>query len=289
MSVPLIVVTGATGKTGKLLINALAGRSDVKVRAAVRSVTRARALFPGVEIVAMDYAHPETVEAAFAGANRLYLVTPGGTEQVEQTWVAVEAARKAGFDRIVRLGSLPYRRGPSIQVERWCTITEDIVAGSGIAYTFLRPSWFNQNFTEYIFAPQVKMGLILAPLGNGKAGWIDCRDIAAVAVETLVQEGHEGKAYTLTGPELLGMRDLVATLSRAAGRTIRYLDIPAGIQRLFIRMAGFPPRDVEAMLELLKKLKDDHLTDVTDDVERVTGRPAIRFEQFAADHHGKLR
>lgn len=289
MSDRIIVVTGATGKTGKLLIEELKRRPGVKVRAAVRSVAKARALFSGVDVAEMDYTRPETVEAALAGAHALYLVTPGGSEQVEQTWVTVDAARRAGLARIVKLGSQDAKSGKRFQVERWCKMTEAIVASSGIAHTFLRPTWFNQNFTEYLFAPQVKMGLVAAPTGEGKAGWIDCRDIAAVAAVTLTEPGHDGKAYTLTGPESISMRDIARMLSDAAGRTIRYFDAPPALQRWMSRLAGFPPRDVAAIAELIGTLREGESDYVTDDVERVTGRAPIRFETFARDHAAQLR
>ena len=289
MSVPSVLITGATGKTGKLLARELL-RRGMRVRAGSRSVESARSLLPGVEVVAMDYRVPETVRAAMEGMNRLYLVTPGGSEQVEQAWIAVQAARQAGVEHITKLGSLQPARGPVIQVERWCRMTEEMVERSGIGWTHLRPSWFNQNFTEYIFAPQVKLGLILAPIGEGRAGWIDCRDIADVAAVTLADPGaHAGKAYALTGPELIGMREIIEALNRASGRKIRYYNAPSGPQRILARLSGFPARDIDAMMALLGKLKDGWLSDVTDDVELVLGRPAIRFERFAQDSAAALQ
>lgn len=284
-----IVVTGATGKVGKLLVERLRRRAGISVRAAVRSPKKARELLGDVDLVEMDWTRPESVNAAMEGADRLFLVTPGGSDQVEQTWLAVQAAKAARLERIVKLGSLEPHRGPRIQVERWAAMTEDMVASSGIAYTFLRPSWFDQNFTEYMFAPGVKWGFIAAPVGRGRAGWVDCRDIASVAAVALTEPGHEGKAYTPTGPEAIDMHRIAAILSRAARRTIRYFDVPPGLHRAMGRAAGFPPRDVAAMTELVLKLRDDWLSDVTNDVERVTGEAPISFERFAEDNAHALR
>jgi uncharacterized protein YbjT (DUF2867 family) len=285
----IIVVTGATGTTGKLVVRELLKRTGVRVRVGVRNLEKARGLFQGVELVEMDYAREETVEAAVKGARAIFLITPGGSGQIEQTWVTVHAARAAGVGRIVKLGSLDAPRGPRTQVERWCKMSEDIVAGSGAEHTFLRPTWFDQNFTELYFASTVKLGMVAAPMGEGRAGWIDCRDIAAVGAATLTEDGHAGKVYTLSGPRLIGIREIVGILSRAAGRTIRYFDAPASVQRFLVRLAGMPPRDVAAISELIGKLRDGHLTDVTDDVAHVLGRAPISFEQFAADHAAALR
>jgi uncharacterized protein YbjT (DUF2867 family) len=282
----------ATGTTGKLVVKELLRRPGVRVRAAVRSLEKARTLLPpGVEVVQMDYRRPQTVASAMQGATRLFLLTPGGSEQVEQAWVAVEAARAAGVTRIVRLGSLQAQdRGPTTQVERWCQMTEQMVARSGIPWTFLRPTWFNQDFTELYFAPQVRSGLLLAPLGQGRAAWVDCRDVAAVAAAALTEAAHEGQAYTLTGPEVIGLPEIMATLSRVSGRKIRYYDTPELPQRLLVRyVLGFPTRDVDAMLELIGKLRGGYLEHLTTDVERVLGRRPISFEQFAQDHAALLR
>lgn len=292
MSDPLVLVTGATGTTGKLVVRELV-RRGARVRAGVRSLEKGRVLLPAeVELAQMDYRLPESVEAAMKGVSRLFLLTPGGSEQVEQAWVAVEAARRAGsVERIVRLGSLlvPHR-GPTTQVERWCHMTEQMVARSGSAFTFLRPTWFNQDFTELYFAPQVKSGMLLAPMGEGLAAWVDCRDVAGVAVAALLDPGHEGIIYSITGPEVLGVRKIVGILSRVAGRSIRYHNLPELPQKLFVRyILGMPPRDERAMLELIQKLRDGHLTLLTGDVEKVLGRPPIAFEQFAEDHAALLR
>lgn len=284
-----ILVTGATGTTGKLVVRELAKLAGVRVRAAARSVEKARAVLPDVEVVSMDYARPETVEKAVSGAHAVYLITPGGSGQIEQTWVTVQAARAARVERIVKLGSLDAPRGPRTQVERWCQMSEDMVRGSGAEFVFLRPTWFDQNFTELYFAPTVKRGFVAAPMGEGRAGWIDCRDIAAVAAKVLTEDGHAGKAYTLTGPALIGIGEIVDHLSRVAGRTIRYVDTPEWVQRFLSKLAGFPARDIAAMAELIGKLRDGWLTDVTDDVAAILGRPPISFDQFAADHASMLR
>lgn len=292
MAEPLSLVTGATGTTGKLVIKELLQRPGIRVRAAVRSLEKARTLLPpGVEVVQMDYRQPQTVSAAMQGVTRLFLLTPGGSEQVEQVWVAVESARAAGVERIVRLGSLQAQdSGPTTQVERWCQMTEQMVARSGIPWTFLRPTWFDQDFTELYFAPQVRSGLLLAPLGEGRAAWVDCRDVAAVAAVALTEPAHEGQAYTLTGPEVIGLPEIMATLSRVAGRRIRYYDAPELPQRLFVRyILGFPVRDVDAMLELTAKLRNGYLKHLTNDVERVLGRRPLSFEQFAQEHAALLR
>jgi len=174
-------------------------------------------------------------------------------------------------------------------VERWCQMSEEMVAEVAPEHTFLRPSWFDQNFTELYFAPTVRRGFVVAPMGEGCAAWIDCRDIAAVAAVVLTEDGHVGKTYTLTGPAVINVREIVAVLSRAAGRAICYVDAPPGVQRLIVRFGGMPPRDVVAFGELIGELRAGRHATVTDDVERLLGRPAISIEKFAADHASTLR
>jgi len=182
----------------------------------------------------MDFERPDSVRAALEGAERLYLVTPGGSAQLDQTRVVAAAAKEVALERIVKLGSLNPNCGPSIQVEHWCDETEQMVRDTGCGCTFLRPTWFNQNFTEYVMRPL--FGRVLAPVGEGRAAWVDCRDVADVAAATLIEAGHEGKVYTPTGPAVHTMPELMEMLTRR-----RSGNVPLGIRRISAGWTGLEP------------------------------------------------
>lgn len=292
-SEPIIVVSGATGTTGRYLVRLLSQVKDVKVRAAVHSLKKARELPENVEVVQMDYAQPETVVSAFAGATKLYLLPPSDADH-DRSKIApimMEAAKKIGIQYIVLISAFGIDREPILQTDRELYFqVEEMVIGSGIAYTILRPSWFNQNFISPVFfGPQVQEGIVGLPVGEGRAGWIDSRDIAAVAATVLTQTGHENKIYNLTGPESLTTSELTAILSRAAGREIEFIDVSEESYAQMLRHFGLDELPIQRLLDIMRKWKIGAHDIVTQDVEKVTGKKPILFKEFAIAHAHLLR
>lgn len=132
-------------------------------------------------------------------------------------------------------------------------------------------------------------GAIYLPWGNGKASFVDPRDIAQVSAEALTGGDHAGKTYTLTGPAALGIAEIPRLLSEATGRKIAYVDVPESAARDAMSRAGVLAWQVEALLELHAINKQSRWSNVTSDIETVTGRPATDFAQFARDHAEKFR
>ena len=287
----IIVVSGATGNTGTEVVKQLSTVKDVKVRAAVHSLEKARELPNGVEVVQMDYTKPETVLSAFTGATKLYLLPPGDRhDRAKVTQVMVEAAKKIGIQHIVSISAISIDREPILPVDRQVYAQVDsIVTDSGIMYTILRSSWFNQNFTSRVFGPQIKQGLLCLPVAEGKTGWVDCRDIAAVAVKALTEMGHENKIYNLTGPKALSTSEVTAILSSVSGREIKFMDISEESYAQMLRDFGVHEGDAQKMVEHMRKWRLGAHDDVTRDIEKVTGSKPISFEQFAIDHADLLR
>ena len=288
-SLPTIVVSGATGNTGTEVVKQLSTVKDVKVRAAVHTLEKVRVLPKEVEVVQMDYAKPETVLLAFTGATKLYLLPPSRPDKVKDTQVMVEAAKKAGIQYIVLISAISIDREPILQVDPQFAELEAIVVDSGITYTILRPSWFNQSFITPLFGPQIKQGMLRLPIGDGRAGWVDCRDIAAVAVKALTEMGHENKVYNLTGPEALSLSEVTDILSKVSGREIKFINISEESYAQMLSDSGVREWDVQKVVEHIRFCREGYHDDVTQDVEKVTGKKPISFEQFAIDHTDLLK
>ena len=143
-----------------------------------------------------------------------------------------------------------------------------------------------QNFVTH-FSP--RNGSIYLPWGNGTASFVDTRDIASVAAEVLTSDGHEGKIYTLTGPAALGIADVARILSEAAGRELKYVDVPEDAARDGMLQAGLPQWQVEPIMELHAINKQSRWSAVTSDIENVTSTPATDFAEFARDHADRFR
>lgn len=279
---PKILVTGATGTVGTEVVRQLA-ESGVKVRAAVRSMEKAEKKFrhPNVESVEIDFNDPASLDAAFKGIEKLFLLTPFIDDQVDIGGMLVDAAKVHGVQHIVKLSVAGAEREPGFYLGRWHRETERHIEASGIPYTFLRPGSFMQNFINY-FPPEG--GKIQLPLGQGKGSYIDVRDLAAVAVKVLTEKGHEGKAYTLTGPQSLSVSEVAEILSKVTGRRIEYVDIPEEEERHSMIEMGMPEWMADSMMELHRTTKSGQATTVTDTVERILGRKPKSFVEFAKDH-----
>ncbi|PRY16319.1 uncharacterized protein YbjT (DUF2867 family) [Pontibacter ummariensis] len=281
-----ILVTGATGTVGKEVVQHLSMvEDDVRVRAGVHSVIKGENLkrLPGVEIVEMDFNDQESMEAAFTHVEKVFLITPFTAGQVDMAKRLVDEARKKGVQHIVKLSALGADASPGIQLGRWHREIEQYIEDSGIAYTFLRPSSFMQNFINYHAESIKQEGKFYQPTGDGKVGYIDVEDIAAVATEVLLGTGHEGKAYDLTGPEALSSRKIAQILSEVTGKQVEFVDVPEAAA--FDAMVSHGAQDwmANALLELYRVQRAGHSSITNDTVERLTGRPPRTFRQFAED------
>ena len=281
-----ILVTGATGTIGRDVMKQLA-KKRAAVRAGVRDPGKARRQF-GTEIAlaAFDFEDAQSFDGALKGMEKVFLLPPLMLNQVEMVNAFVDAAKRAGVRHIVKLSVIGVDAGPRFMLGEWHAAGERHIRESGLAFTFLRPNSFMQNFINY-FPP--RDGIIYLPWGNGKASFVDARDIAAVATEALTAHDHEGKSYTLTGPAALGIEEVANILSEAAGREIKYVDLAESAARDGMLQAGLPQWQVDALMELHAINKQGLWAIVALDIEKVTGKPPIQFAQFARDHAEKFR
>ena len=202
---------------------------------------------------------------------------------VEDAALLVERAQAHGVKHLVRLSALGVDYPRKITLGRVHGEVERILRGSGIDCTFLRPNSFMQNFVTYWGDSIRRQNAFYIPQGQGRVSIIDARDIADVAVVALTQDGHAGKSYELTGPEALSNYDIAKTLSAVLGREISYRDIPPEDARGALIAQGMNEWMVKVILELFEMSASDEAAEVTGDVERLIGRPPIRFEDFARD------
>ena len=279
-----ILVTGATGNVGSLLIPNLTNLG-ADVRALVRDESKAQGLKDaGVEVVIGDLEKSETLDAAYSGVNKVFLITPPGPNQVIQAKNGIEAAKRNGSPHIVRLsaGAINEMPGAFPRVSAQHVEIDDLLRASGVPYTILRPHFFMQNI---MMAAQsvASEGVVYMAMQDGKTGMIDVRDIVDVAVKVLTEDGHEGKSYDLTGPESISFHDVAAGLSKALGRQVNYVNVPVEAARDGIISMGMSEWFGEAMAEYFQAFSEGYGDFATDEVRLLTGNPARPFEAFARD------
>src|SRR5205807_2769333 len=284
MSKP-VLVTGATGTIGRDIAKRLS-EGGVSMRAGVRNQAKAKKELPDIALVPFDFEIEKMFSAALEGVEKVFLLPPLLPNQLELMNRFVDAAKRAGVGHIVKLSAIGIDDETQSTAIKWHGANERHIRESGVAFTFLRPNSFMQNFITY-FPPSD--GAIYLPWGNGTASFVDTRDVASVAADVLTSDRHEGKIYTLTGPVALGIADVARILAGVAGRDINYVDVPETAARNGMLQAGIPKWQVDALMELHAINKQNRWSAVTSDVEKVTGKPATDFAQFARDHVEKFR
>ena len=229
-----------------------------------------------IDRVVVDFAAPDTLLAALRDVEVLYLLTPQVPETVAQVTAAVAAARACGVRRIVRQSLCNADSGRDA-LSRWHREAESVIVASGLACTFLRPNSFMQNFVT-IYGPSIRdEDRFQLPLGAAAMSSVDARDVAAAATAVLIDEA-DADIYTLTGPQALTGAEMAAALTGVTGRPIAYVDEPE-------RLPDEGRRATSAALrEFGAEMRAGRLAAVTGDLERLTGRPAISFAQFARDY-----
>ena len=275
-----ILVTGATGNVGGAVITNLVSMG-AEVRALVRDESKAQGLkHAGVEVVVGDLEQPETLDAAFGGVAKVFLLTPVSPNAAAQASNGIAAARRAGKPYIVRMSAVKASHQSPTRINRLHADTEDELKASGLPYTILKPHFFMQN-TMMAAESVASGGRVFMPLKNGKLGMIDMRDVAEVAARVLTYEGHRGKTYTLTGPASISFHDVAADLSKALDKEVEYVDVPLEAGRDAMLAMGFPQWVAEGYSEYFKAYSEGYGDLVTGDVEQVIGRAPLSYETFA--------
>ncbi|MDQ3745564.1 MAG: SDR family oxidoreductase [Acidobacteriota bacterium] len=280
----MILITGGTGTTGREIISELQRLGATGVRALVRDAGRASFIREaGFETAEGDFDRPETLDAALAGVERALLLTPPSPKTFEFQRDFIEASKRAGVRRVVKFSAFGADADAPEGFGKWHGQAEDYLKQSGLAWTMLQPNFFMQNLLGQ--AQQIAAeGRIYQPVGDAKASFIDVRDIAAVAARALVEDGHEGKSYVLTGPEALSYADVAAKLSTVAGRQITYVPITPEQFRQGALAAGLPEWLVGALERLNEIFAAGYAAEVTDHVRAVGRKEPTTFDQFARDN-----
>lgn len=266
-----IVVTGATGRLGRHVVAGLRAKLPAgQVVAAVRSPEKAADL--GVEVREADYDRPETLDAAFAGASKVLLIS--GTEvgrRVPQHQAVVDAAAKAGVTHLVYT-SAPHADDTSLVLAPEHKATEEIIRASGVPFTFLRNNWYTENYVQPA-QQAIATGVLTGSAGRGRVASATRADFAAGAVAVLTGEGHEGEVYELAGDVAWTFDDLAAEISAIAGREIPYRNLTADEHRAALIEAGVPAETAGFVVALDRNIAEGTLAGATGELRALIGRP----------------
>jgi len=276
---PDILVTGATGSTGRATAEALAARG-VTFRPMSRRPSSADFS------VQADLDDPDAVRESLSGIRAAYLVTPSTERAEAQQKQFIDLAVEAGVRRIVLLSQLGSVIDSPVRFLRYHAAVEEHALASGLEVTALRPNLFMQGLFA-VSSIVRSTGLLPAPIGDARVSLVDVRDIGEMAAHALISPVPLG-VQTLTGPESLTHADVAGHLSSATGDDIRFDDIPP--PKFGEMLTGvLPPWQVEGLLEDYAHYARGEAADVSPAIPDVLGRPARSFADFADEHAAAFR
>ncbi|MER6114441.1 SDR family oxidoreductase [Streptomyces sp. NPDC001743] len=278
-----IVVTGATGTLGRLVIEQLLTTVPAdRIAAVVRDKEKAAGLAArGVELRIADYSRPETLTGAFRAGDRVLLIS--GSEvgsRVAQHAAVIDAAKAA---RVAQLAYTGILGGPDadFQLAAEHKVTEQLILDSGLPYTFLRNGWYTENYTAHL-APVLAHGAVVANAGEGRVASATRADYAAAAAAVLTGEGHLGAVYELSGDVAWSFAEYAAEVSRASGKEIAHQDVPAAVHQEILVGAGVPEAFAAILVDVDEAIRRGLLARTGGDLARLIGRPTTPLAETVA-------
>ncbi len=278
-----ILVTGATGNVGSRVVQELRG-CGVPVRAFVRDTDKAAAMLgDDIELVVGDFGDAGSIQRALEGVDGIFLACSNQPHQVQYETRVIDAAKQMGVRRIVKLSARGAEQGSPVAFWDWHARIEDHLHASGVPFVILRPSFSMANLLASAGTVQYTHKLFV-PVGDAKVSMIHPHDVAAVASAALIEGGHEGETYTLTGPEAITFDGVAGHLSEAIGIEIEYLNVPdeAALQGMVEQgLPGFLAAHIVTVFGILRGGAQERTTDT---VRILTGREPRSFAGFAREY-----
>ncbi|WP_103343774.1 SDR family oxidoreductase [Amycolatopsis sp. CA-126428] len=279
----MIVVTGATGHLGKLVVEGLLQKVPAnEVVAAVRTPGKATELaVGGVQVRKAEYGDPVSLIAAFEGVDKVLLISGSEVGQrVAQHAAVVRAAKAAGVRHLVYTSILNADTTKMLMAADH-KATEQVIRESGIPFTFLRNGWYTENYASTV-AHAVEAGSFAGSATEGKLGGAPRVDYADAAVGVLTTEGHEGRTYELAADEPWSYVDFAAELSAATGKTITYQTVSAEQHQQILEDAGVPEGFAAILVDSDRGIDDGELASDTRDLSKLAGRPTTSLRESVA-------
>jgi len=281
-----ILVTGATGHLGRHVVEALLARGvppgDI-VATGRRTAVLADLAERGVRTALADYDDPASLDAAFAGADKLFFAS--GTEvarRLGQHRTVVDAAVRAGIGHVVYT-SAPHADVSSLPVNPDHRATEEMLAASGLATTVLRNNWYSENYRAELGMAR-DTGLVVSATAGGKVASAARKDFAEAAAAVLTQDGHEGRTYELAGDVAWDYDELAALLSELTGREVTHLHVTPDERRAGLVEAGLPEGVASFATAIDEAIAGGALADSDGTLRRLIDHPTTPLrDTLAAD------
>lgn len=279
-----IVITGATGHLGRHTIESLLERGVPadQIVAGGRDLTKLDDFAArGVKVVPLDYSKPETLDAAFVGAEKVLLISasePGTRVPLHQA--AIDAAKRAGVAHLVYT-SAPKATTSELILAPEHKATEEHIAASGIPSTILRNGWYHENYLSTVDEAR-NTGVVVKSTGGGRVSSASRRDYAEAAAAVLTGSGHDGKVYELSGDTAWDFAEFADVASKLVGRDVTFKDVTPEEHREILAGHGLPEGAIGFVVGLDQNIKSGLLGETSGDLARLIGRPTTPLAEGLA-------
>jgi uncharacterized protein YbjT (DUF2867 family) len=280
----MILITGATGRTGNQAARELAARG-IPVRALVRNKDKAAALAAaGVELVAGDAGDIESLRAAMRGISKIAIILPNGEKQLALEKQLADVAVECGATHILKISSMESLPDARIATHRMHWDSEQHIRSKGVAWTMVRPSFYMQNF--FANAATIKtQGKFFYPFGEkGAAAMTDSRDAGYFAAHCLSSPGHENRSYDITSPDQLTFHEAAAVFSRELERKIEYVPQGPAEYKAFLGRFLASKWHLDAVCDIFAEIAAGYVVETTGTFKEITGREPRSLADFIRDH-----
>jgi NAD(P)H dehydrogenase (quinone) len=299
-----VIVSGASGNYGRLAVAGLLERIPAGdlILMTRRPEKLAELRTQGADVRYGDFDDPVSLLSTFKGGEKLLMISTGRVgKRLPQHRNAIEAAVKAGVRHIVYTSFVNAGGANPALVAREHGATEDMLRGSGIAWTAMRDSQYGDAMVEAAAPIAIETGRWFASAREGRIGFVTRRDCAAAAVAVLTTPGHENKVYNITGPQLLSFRQVAELTAQVSGHPVEYTVVDdEGMYRMFDSL-GVPREAVDDqvvsgipwssndMVSFERAIREGFLDLLSNDVEKLTGRKPQTLRSLFLEHQEKLR
>lgn len=279
----MILITGATGKTGSATAKSL-GEKGETFRALIRNEEKKEGLESlGGEVVIGSIENTEVVNQSMQGVKTLLVLLPNSESQLALEKQLVDSAKQAGVERIVKMSSIEATPDATSPIPKLHLESEEYIKQSGLAWTMIKPNFYMQNLLAS--AGTIKeQGKIFLPMGDGKTGMIDTTDVGKVLAKVLSEDGHESMNHEITGPEILSFYEVAEIFSQVLGKQVDYVDVPMDAYKETLGQFLTNQWHLDAVIDLFKGIAEGGIEDKTDTFNELMGETPKSLSQFLAEN-----
>ena len=279
----MILITGATGKTGSATAKSL-GEKGETFRALIRNEEKKEGLESlGGEVVIGSIENTEVVNQSMQGIKTVLVLLPNSESQLALEKQLVDSAKQAGVERIVKMSSIEATPDATSPIPKLHLESEEYIKQSGLAWTMIKPNFYMQNLLAS--AGTIKeQGKIFLPMGDGKTGMIDTTDVGKVLAKVLSEDGHESMNHEITGPEILSFYEVAEIFSQVLGKQVDYVDVPMDAYKETLGQFLTNQWHLDAVIDLFKGIAEGGIEDKTDTFNELMGETPKSLSQFLAEN-----